>query len=122
MLYAICAPQDPNTPTPPAKGWHAPRQSPLQENQEENSLLYHAAGHSVSPALTEEGTSKEDAHFRRSVSSSNARGLDVPLTAPLLRLASADTSSTWAALGTRREEACMDQRWCVSKSSPRCRT
>ncbi len=31
----------------------------------------------------------------------------MPLTAPLLRLASADTSSTWAALGTRREEACV---------------
>ena len=42
-----------------------------------------------------------------SVSSSKASGLDVPLVAPLLRLASAETSPTCAAFGTRREQACM---------------
>ena len=42
-----------------------------------------------------------------SVSSSKASGLDVPLVAPLLRLASAETSPTCAALGTRRKQACM---------------
>ena len=42
-----------------------------------------------------------------SVSSSKARGLDVLLVLPLLRLASAETSPTWAAFVTRREQACV---------------
>lgn len=42
-----------------------------------------------------------------SVSSSKARGFDVLLVLPLLRLASAETSPTWAAFVTRREQACV---------------
>jgi hypothetical protein len=47
------------------------------------------------------------AYFRMSVSSSKASGLDGQFIAPLLCLASVETSPICAALGTRRKQACM---------------